>query len=210
MNISEIINKVVCGYLNEESFYNISVDSILSDNGIKSIIDSDPDGFQGLLDYYIEVNNLDDTNPKKIRNSSEFQSFVYQYLYNDTEEIFYTIDDCIHNGKIKLYRLITVGDNWLNHLSTQGKRLGIYWTFDKEKAEAYWADSSKSNTALIEIEINEKYVDWDVTFKQLTSPSYSEEKEIRLFKNTPINILSLEINDEPVDISIIKNKTFYA
>lgn len=210
MNVNEIIDDVVCGYLNEESFYNISVETILSDEGIKNIINNDPDGFQHILDYYIEDNNLDDTDSNKIRNSSEFRLFVYQYLYNDIYEVFNLIDDCIYNGKIKLYRLITVGDNWLNHLSTQGKRLGIYWTFDREKAEAYWADSSKSNTALIEIEINEKYVDWDVTFKQLTSPSYSEEKEIRLFKNTPINILSLEINDEPVDISTIKNKTFYA
>jgi hypothetical protein len=41
-------------------------------------------------------------------------------------------------------------------------------------------------------------------------PNYSEEKEIRLFKNTPIQIKSIKINDKEIDISILGNKVFYS
>lgn len=41
-------------------------------------------------------------------------------------------------------------------------------------------------------------------------PNFSEEKEIRLFKNTPIRIKSIKINDNEIDMSIIGNKTFYS
>lgn len=37
-----------------------------------------------------------------------------------------------------------------------------------------------------------------------------DEKEIRLFKNTPLKINKLWINDEEVDITFIKNKIFKA
>jgi hypothetical protein len=53
-------------------------------------------------------------------------------------------------------------------------------------------------------------VDWQSTFKLHTYPIYSEEREIRLFKNTPIKIKSISINDEVVDISVLGDKTFYS
>jgi hypothetical protein len=62
----------------------------------------------------------------------------------------------------------------------------------------------------MEVEIDEKYVDWKTTFEMNMNPNFSEEKEIRLFKNTPIRLKSLTINDDEVDISIFGNKIFYS
>ena len=42
------------------------------------------------------------------------------------------------------------------------------------------------------------------------NPSNEGENEIRLFKNTPIKINRLWINDVEIDISPIKNKIFKA
>jgi hypothetical protein len=62
----------------------------------------------------------------------------------------------------------------------------------------------------METEIDEKYINWQETLTMNIHPSYPEEKEIRLFKNTPININRISINGKDVDISEIKDKTFYA
>ena len=64
--------------------------------------------------------------------------------------------------------------------------------------------------AVIEIEIDEKYINWQETLTMNMSPDFSEEREIRLFKNTPININRITINGKEVDISEIKDKIFYA
>jgi hypothetical protein len=40
--------------------------------------------------------------------------------------------------------------------------------------------------------------------------NFHEENEIRLFKNTPIKLKSIKINDVDMDISELINKTFYA
>ena len=64
--------------------------------------------------------------------------------------------------------------------------------------------------ATIEIEIHEKYIDWITTLEMNMNPFYTEEREIRLFKNTPIKIKALSINDEDVDISFLNDKTFFA
>jgi len=70
-------------------------------------------------------------------------------------------------------------------------------------------DSTKKNKTIIEAEIDEKYVDWKTTFELNMHSNYSEEKEIRLFKNTPIQIKSIKINDKEINILILGNKTFY-
>ena len=42
------------------------------------------------------------------------------------------------------------------------------------------------------------------------NPSYEDEKEIRLFKNTPLKLISIKIDNEKMNISSIKNKIFKA
>ena len=59
--------------------------------------------------------------------------------------------------------------------------------------------------------INEKYIDWESTIQLNMDPNIGEdEKEIRLFKGTPLKILKLIKNNEELNINKIKNKIFYA
>mgnify|MGYP000981140919 FL=1 len=210
MNIQKLIETTLNNFLNEASFYNINDEDILTDKYIKNFIN---DGSaEGLLDWYIEQNDLDDQNEYDIKNTPEFYNFIKNYLEEQLEEAKNNIENEIdyNTNKIKLYRKITVDDNWLNHLKTQGKRLGIYWSWDKRMADTYWGDYNKKNVATIEIEIHEKYIDWITTLEMNMNPFYTEEREIRLFKNTPIKIKALSINDEDVDISFLNDKTFFA
>jgi len=193
--------------LNESSFFDLSIDDILNDEFLKKI--KKDDWYDRVLEYFIEENKLDDNNKSEIENSEEFKERIKNELENNFDDFYNNITDLINNNKIKIYRKMTVDDNWLNHLKTQGKRLGIYWSWDIESTDTYWG-LDKKNEVTIESEINEKYIDWGITIYMNIHPYYSEEKEIRLFKNTQLNIKSIEFNGEKIDISDIKNKIFYA
>ena len=217
-NLKQLINKIIKEeiirrkkLINEISFFDVINDDILSDKYLTDFIKTD-DAAANLLDYYIDDNNLDDEDENDVIQSDDFREFIKDELSKNLEEakenIYHNID--YENGKIKLYRAMTVDDNWLEHLKKQGKRLGIYWSWDEHGAIAHWAGSQK-NTAIIESDIDEKYVNWTETLIQNMHPNYSVEEEIRLFKNTPIKINKLYINDKQVDIDKeLKNKTFLA
>lgn len=164
-----------------------------------------------LLTDYIERNDLDEDDTDEILKSYDFRNDIIAdindnyYEFCQDMELYISADD-----KIKLYRMITTDENWLNHLKKDGKHLGIYWSYEENAAQAHWADVGKHNDALITIEIKQDYIDWIDTIHQNIDNTYKEEKEIRLYKNTKIKILELKINGEPVDISDIKNKIFYA
>ncbi len=205
------LRKILKEVLAERSYHSFDNDEILNDKYIKNFIKTD-DAATPLLEWFIESNELDEDDADTIQDSEEFYEFVKNELERHLEEAKDNIYDKIeyHSNKITLYRAITVDDNWLQHLQAQGKRLGIYWSWDSSGAETHWGDAAKSNTAVIESDIDEKYIDWVSTFKMNMHPNFSEEKEIRLFKNTPILIKSITINDEEVDISALSNKRFLA
>ncbi len=197
--------------LNEASFYELDHSKIFNDKYIKDYIDND-DMTEYVLDAYIEQENLDEDDKDDIKKSPEFYEFIEDKLRNEFQDAIDNLDNKIHykSGKLRLYRAITVDNNWLHHLKTQGKRLGIYWSWDSNSADTHWGDASKPNVAVIEAEIHEKYVNWKTTLEMNMNPSMSDEREVRLFKNTPIDIISITIDDKPVDISTLKNKVFYA
>jgi len=194
--------------INEGSFYDVKDSDILTDKFIKEFINNN---YSGYLSYYIEENDLDENDENEIQDSVEYYEYVKDILERGLEEakdnIYYKIND--ESGKIKLYRAMDVDENWMEHLKTKGKHLGIYWSWDEDGAVAHWSKGKKLDV-IMETEIDEKYINWQETLTMNMHPSYSEEKEIRLFKNTPININRISINGKDVDISEIKNKTFYA
>lgn len=204
-SFEEYVNGLI---INEGSFYDIKDSDILNDKIIKKFID---DEYHGILDYYIQINGLDEDDKNEIQDSDEYYEYIKDMLERCLEEakdnIYYKIND--ESGKIKLYRAMDVDENWMEHLKTKGKHLGIYWSWDSEGAEAHWSKGKKLDI-IMETEIDEKYINWQETLTMNMHPSYSEEKEIRLFKNTPININRISINGKDVDISEIKDKTFYA
>jgi hypothetical protein len=142
---------------------------------------------------------------------------VVDSLNNQIERIRVNIGD---TGKLRIYRALLVGEDYLNHLISQGKHLGIYWTLDKNLADVYGSDGRIRHTktsngliVVIEADIHEDYIDWERTLFARIDHEYGDrEEEITLFKGTPIKILYLydKDNGEDFDISTIANKTFYA
>jgi len=116
------------------------------------------------------------------------------------------------DGLVHIWRVMTVRKDWIEHLAKDGKRLGIYWSWEKDSAHAYWKDTSKPRKAVVKSSINEEYVNWMETVALNMHPSLGfDEAEIRLFKNTPIKIERLHVDGKEVDLPPeIRNKIFKA
>lgn len=198
-------------FINESSFYDLDFDDLSIDN-IYNEIDID------YIDTYRNYFSIDDEiDDDEILNDEKYKNFIINDLlkhnYNDFER---SINMEMNlDGTITLFRIITIDDKdkWLQHLKiNNGGRLGIYWSWYENAAEAHWGKSSHKSKALMSIIIDEKYVNWKETARLNIHPNYMEEKEIRLFKNTPIRLESLIIDNEEIDLEEygLDNKTFKA
>ncbi len=200
--------KSLSNFLLEKSLYatDFTVESF-----IEKLKKNKSDYVSYIIQYAIE-NNIEDDEVNE--NSIEFKDWLYNRVkkaYNYTIAYFKDLIGYKNNNNIFIYRALTINDSFYNDFKNYGKHLGIYWTFDENAAEAHYGKYDiHSNEAVIYSEINEQYVNWDETIYLNTNINWEMEKEIRLFKNTPLKILKLTINGEDVDISEIKNKIFYS
>ena len=145
-------------------------------------------------------------------DSEEFKKWIVDFLKEEYKKFLYNFcskTDYFY-GSFEIYREITVEDNWIEHIKSQGKHLGIYWSWEEDIAEAHNGDWDKKNIVNITCEIKDTDVDWVETIKLNTHPSFNDEKEIRLFKGTPLKITNLLINNILIEDNIIYSKTFYA
>ena len=195
-----------------ESFFNYNDDSLLTKSYIENFIKNDSviDDIIPSYGNIVHVENEDEL--EKLKGSVKFFNYIKDILYNELDAVKSNIYEKIdEHGNIKIYREMKVFSDYLEQLQKFGKHIGIYWSWDELAVYSHNATTTKfKNIVLIESEINEKYVNWDETFKLNIHPYYTDEKEIRLFKNTPIRILSIKLNGKELDISSIQNKTFYA
>lgn len=200
-------------FINELALASIKPEELVSNDIIKQWID-DEIVCDNLIYGYAQENYEDPEeliDSETFRDSKEFYNWVkYELAYKFEDVIDNFKSGIIKDDHIRIWRVITVKDNWIEHLEKFGGRVGEYWAWSKGNAEAHWGFGAEKNTARIESIIHVDHVDWVETINLNANPSYEEETEVRLFKNTPIKIVGLEINNEPVDISRIKNKTFKA
>lgn len=216
--IKYLIEEEYNNFINEKSIINFNINNIIKDDFLDEYISETGKDYIDIYKNNYDVD--DDTDYYDIIESEDFREFIRDELIQNFEEVKEELIDNIDisSGKIKIYRHMKVDINWINHLLKKGKRLGIYWSWDEDSAFPHWGDINKPILAIIESEIDERYVDWIETLKQNTDPRYKEEKEIRLFKNTPIkinNIILKDSSDKKIDIdkkimNKIKNKIFYA
>lgn len=102
------------------------------------------------------------------------------------------------DGKMLVHRMIMADEDWLTRITERG--LGQYWTWDKEYAEAYAGQGS--NEWLISGLIDPASVDWVSTILANAHPATGqEEKEITIPEGTPVKVVGIEVDGEPVDPS---------
>lgn len=162
-----------------------------------------------IRDYY---GIFEEQYPNLSFKSKEFKSWLlkmFHEIYNKFIDDFLSETNYL-NGSLEIYRVITVNDAWVEHIKTHGKHLGIFWSWDSNTAYPHQGDFSKKNRAHITCEVKDTDIDWIETIRLNTHPYNFEEKEIRLFKGTQLNITKLLINDIIVEDNKIYTKTFYA
>ena len=203
-------------YLIEMSMKSIKVKDIVTKKYIDRELDI-PD-LEGYLDDYktrelgydwtgMEDDDLPDDD--EIMETPEFIEFIQYELEDAFENVKNMIP--IKNGYIPIFREMTVRADWEKNLKKH-KHLGIYWSWDEHAVEAHWGKFAKGYRKILLVsKVKEKYVNWFDTFQLNIQPSMGEmEREIRLFKNTPIKIERLYIKGKEVDISEIKDKVYKA
>jgi hypothetical protein len=186
-------------FINESKLEDYNFDNVFTQKYINDIVKIS-DWYDNLYDTYID--NEENT-------EDEVNDIILEILYDQFMDAIYAIDYYINNGKLKIYRMMTVDDDYYNKLKTTAKHLGIYWSYEENAAEAHWGDFSQKHTVKITSEIPETSINWLETLR-LNTMTGVDEKEIRLYKNTRIKILNLEIDNEPIDITEIKDKIFLA
>jgi len=169
---------------------------------------------------YDEAQRVEGMDNDEIDETEDFKYWLegeVQYKFDEAVNRI-SQEATVENGRITLWREMTVPENYIEHLLKQGKHLGIYWSFTGDAAEAHWAGQHK-HVVIIETSVEEKYINWEETILANMSPTTGEdEKEIRLFRNTPLKIEGLQISDygsgrkdyEFVDITPFENKIFLA
>lgn len=169
--------------------------------------------FENFKDEYEQFKDMEDD---EITNIPEFKEYMRTDFDERFDKFIYNIRRIIidNNNKIPIYRVLTVNDKFFNHLeTTTSPKLGIYWSWDENSAEAHWGDWKKPNSIIIHSEINENEVDWEATILlNINAITGEDEREIRLYNNTPLKILALvnHKTNQKYDISKIKDKTFRA
>lgn len=199
----------------EKSINDIELSDIINSKTMDHYLD-DTFNNELLMHSYANEMGLD---PEELGDSDDWsktedaRDFIRYEIQNLAEETIYKFKYGIIGNKkeIPIWRAITVPKDWISHLEREGMRLGHYWSYDPDGAETHWGDYSRSHTAIIESSIKEEYIDWVDTIRLNMSPISSGEREIRLFKNTPLKVNRIWIDGEEVELSdTIKNKTFRA
>lgn len=156
-----------------------------------------------------EKESLMDMDEDEVVELGTFKKWIEYEVGYKIEEFISDIQNYIDGDVITIWREMTVDDKWIQSLPREAKRLGRYWSFEQDAAEAHWGGAGKR--IQIQTSVNQNYVDWNQTILANIDPQIGEdEKEITLFKNTPIKIEALLIDNEPIDVSGLRNKIFKA
>jgi len=196
-------------FINEASIYDLQKEDIINKDSFNIWMQDSFNEELMIAAYRYEEGINEDVEDNEILDSTDFKNYV-EY------EINYRVDNIIDQFKsfgveIPIWRSLLVDENWIEHFFKEGKRIGIYWSFDEAIAEPHHGyDDSKKMNIKIESSINEKYVDWINTIRLNISPTFEDEKEIRLFKNTPLKIKKIEVDGDKIDITQIQHKIFLA
>ena len=188
----------------EKSFHQIQEEDVFSSNYMNELRKSDY--YNHEMSNYMHDNDIDE---EEDLNIDEFEDYLLSILKNNYENFIDAINDTMNynSGDIKIWRAISVDDNWLNKLKIGGMRLGVYWSWIENSAEAHWRGDF-NNDVILEGVINEKYVNWIETIRANIHPNFDEEREINLFKNTPIKLISVVYNNEELPDTFFKNKIY--
>lgn len=134
----------------------------------------------------IESDDFDD--PATQPSDPEFRRWLAEQVNDMVGEAAWEIESRVQGDHLIGYRVITAPKTF--HYDGS-RHPGIYWSWDEGAAEAHWGNFS---SGMVEWKFTAKLpvssIDWKQTLYMSASPMYETEKEVRLFDNAPIEVLS--------------------
>ncbi len=209
-------NLLFSEFLNESRLHDITGDYV--DQHIKELYAGE---HGDELPHYIEnYDNIYDINFYDLTDSEEKEEFR-EWLYNEVCDRYKEAMDEMwsieENGKVILYRVMTTTEKWINQLlAGKIKKLGEFWTWYKDAAEAHWGHKNSKQTQSVNlvIEIDEKHIDWTDSLNRNIG-NLSEEREITIdTKKSSLKLLKVFVRDErggteyELDISNLKKRVY--
>lgn len=146
----------------------------------------------------------------ELLHSEAFIDFVTAYLQERFEDVYYRLRNAIdEDGDVEIFRGMRVPMDWPERVVQYGGHVGICWSMDVGCTRSYDTASFEGSGAILKKHdwvlgivlhayVPEEYIDWVDTFWHQMHPDYGdEEKEIRLFRGTPLSVENacLSLND---------------
>jgi hypothetical protein len=195
-------------FVNESRLSDVNVDSIINDKFINLLL-GDTYNDESLKYQYMGEEGVDDEDDI---DENDFSEWIKYELETLAENFIGMIRrELLNDGKMKIWRAMTVSSDWESKLPNQVKHLGVYWSWYKSAAEPHWGyRNDKPLNVIMEAEVDEIAVDWEPTIRLNIEPVSYEEKEVRLVKGSKINITSITIDGTEIDISDLSGERFVA
>lgn len=126
--------------------------------------------------------------PEDAPSEEEYAEFVKDWCEERLSDAIWKITPLFKGDTLRVYRVITAPADWT---PSADRHPGIYWSWDESAAEAHWGNHDGNNVNWqMAADVKAADINWPVTLMMNASPSYEDEKEIRLNEHTPVEILS--------------------
>lgn len=167
---------------------------------LKEIISDSNMSSHQVVSEYTDSDPFDDEEEDDFANQShtfnellqdaDFVVWLDNWCRDKIEDSYYNFSHLIRNDHMVCYRMITAPTTWKPDSS---KHLGIYWSWDKNAADAHWGNFNDGDVKwLITAKIPVSSIEWDTTLAMNASDDFSEEKEIRIHENAPLEIINVQ------------------
>lgn len=169
----------------------------------------DSSGYEFLFDQYKYEDDYVDNDTdfdefseddEKLKNFEDWLRYEFEYRFDEQKRTYEILFSNGH-GKMTLFRAMDVPRKWITSLSQGNRKLGIYWSYEEDAAEAHWG-SGRGIQILIQTSVTEDQIDFEGTFAANLQPSTGEEeKEIRLNEGEKIPLEALWVKDKEIKLN---------
>lgn len=116
---------------------------------------------------------------------SAFKAWCQARVQQKCGDLVSLLLDSAREGSIIAWRALTAPADW----TPSGSNCGIHWSFDRQGAEAHFADAGPGFvTHLVEGDVPLSSIDWYYTLRANLSEEFGDEHELRILAEAPVHV----------------------
>lgn len=193
-SINDEINNILTQYEDDEN---------RAHREIKKIMDNESDWYYNYGEY---ISDADEFQEKLLNDNKNtlYQDCETDYFDELQSAIWKSTKDG-DDSRLLVYRAVTLPDTIENLEELKYSGVGVYWTYDFDKAEAYWSNHNREFILCAYADTN--CIDWETTVHH-SIYGLKEEREIKIWKGADLELVSVFMAEyyKKVDLEKEKNK----